>query len=188
MVAAGAADGDSDIGAIAGGEPRQPLVQEAEDILIHLLDVGLPGQVLGDGRLQTRMVAQLWLPVGVGQATHIEHQIGIHGHATLEAEGFDQESGAGLRLVQQAQLDGVAQLVKVEVRGVDLQVGEIGDGRQQQLLVLDGFCQGAVVIGQRMAPARLGKTLEQGVVLGIEVEHVALDMAAAGFIQQFGEA
>jgi hypothetical protein len=67
----------------------------------------------------------------VGQAAHVEYQVGIHRHAALETEGLDQKRRAGLRLVQQAQLDRVTQLIQVQVGGVDLEVGQVGDRAEQ---------------------------------------------------------
>ncbi|MNI88881.1 hypothetical protein D3C73_1462210 [compost metagenome] len=87
------------------------------------------------------MFPQFGLPVRVGQAAYIENQVCIDRHATLEAERLDQECGAGLRLIEQAQLDRVAQLVKVEAGSVDLQVGEVGDWPQQFAFHADRFGQ-----------------------------------------------
>ncbi|MCY1346899.1 hypothetical protein D9M69_329970 [compost metagenome] len=134
------------------------------------------------------MVAQLGLPVRIGQAAYIEHQVGIHRHAALEAEGLDQEGGARLGFVEQAQLDGVAQLVEVEAGGVDLQVGEVGDGAEQGGFVANRFGQRPRLVGQWMAPAGLGEALEQGLVVGIEEQHVTVDMPGADLVEQFGKA
>ena len=59
MMTAGAADGDGDIGPVAGGEPWQPLEQVRRNVLEHLLDVRLRGQVVDDRLLQPRMIPQL---------------------------------------------------------------------------------------------------------------------------------
>ncbi|MNV86896.1 hypothetical protein D3C71_1809630 [compost metagenome] len=85
--------------------------------------------------------AQFRLPVGIGQATYVEHQIGVDRHATLEAERLDQESGAGLRLVQQAQLDGIAQLIQVQVSRVYLEVGQVGNRSEQAGFIVDRLGQ-----------------------------------------------
>ncbi|MNE22577.1 hypothetical protein D3C80_1157930 [compost metagenome] len=100
MVAAGAADGHGDVGTIAGGKARQPFAQVGEQVLIHFLDIRLGVQVVAHHLFQAAVLAQVRLPVGVGQAAHVEHQVGVHRHAALEAEGFDQERGTGFRLVK----------------------------------------------------------------------------------------
>src|SRR5690606_29285811 len=134
MVTAGTADSDSNVCAIAGGEAGEPFAQITENVLKHLLDVVLGIQVLNDRLIEPGKVAQLSPPIGVGQATDVEDQVGIHRHAAFEPEGLEQKGGAWLGLVQQAQFQGVAQLVKVEVGGIDLQVGLIDDRRQQLFL------------------------------------------------------
>ncbi|MNN51023.1 hypothetical protein D3C81_1656380 [compost metagenome] len=141
VMPAGAANGNGDVGAVAGGEARQPLVQVGEDVLKHFFDLRLCRQVFSHRRIETRLRAQFRLPVGVGQAAHIEYQIRVYRHAALEAKGLDQKCGPRLRLVQQTQLDGVAQLVQVQVGGVDLQVGEVGNRAEQGGFILDRLGQ-----------------------------------------------
>ncbi len=134
------------------------------------------------------MIAQLGLPVGVRQAAHIEHQVGVDWHAALEAKGFDEERGAGFRLVQQAQFDGVAQLIEVEAGGVQLKVGEVGDRSEQLALVANRLRQRTGVGGQRVAPAGFRESFEQRLVVGVEIQHIAVDVVVPHFLQQFGEA
>src|SRR5450830_411708 len=107
VMPARAADGNSDISPVAGGKTRQPFKQITGNILVHLLDVGLCGQVFGHRLVEPGLLTQFRFPVGVGQAAYVEHQVGIHRHPALETERLDQEGGARLRLVQQAQFDGV---------------------------------------------------------------------------------
>ena len=73
------------------------------------------------------------------------------------------------------------------MRGVDLQVGMIDDCRQQQLLVTNRLGQRTAFVGQRVAPTGFGEALEQGFVVGIQIQHVALNMPGANFFEQFGE-
>ncbi|MNI69166.1 hypothetical protein D3C73_1249000 [compost metagenome] len=140
-MAAGAANGNSDIGAVAGGKAWQPFEQVRRNVLEHFLDVGLRRQVIGHRLVEPGLLAQFRLPVRIGQAAHIEYQIGVDRHATLEPERLDEECRTGFRLVQQAQLDGIAQLIQVQAGGVELEVGQVGNRPEQGGLVVDRLGQ-----------------------------------------------
>lgn len=101
-------------------------------------------QVIGDGLIQSGLITQFRLPIRVGQASHIEYQVGVHRHAALKTKRLHQKRRAWLRLVQKAQLDGIAQLVQVKAGRVDLEVGEVNDRSQQLGFIFDGFCQRAM--------------------------------------------
>ncbi|MDT4876460.1 hypothetical protein FQZ97_1118960 [compost metagenome] len=73
------------------------------------------------------------------------------------------------------------------MRGVQLQVGQVGNGREQMALVGDRLGQGTRIGGQRVAPAGFREALEQRFVIGIEVQDVALDMHVPRFLEQFRE-
>ncbi len=145
-------------------------------------------QVLGHRLIKAGLITQFRLPVRIGQAAHIKHQIGIHRHPTLEAKRLDQKCGARLWLVQQAQLDGIPQLIQVQAGGVDLEVGQIDDRSQQRGLVLDGFGQRAVRAAEGVAATGFGKTLEQCLLIGVQVQHIAIDMLGAYFLKQLRKA
>src|SRR5690606_16515902 len=72
--------------------------------------------------------------------------------------------------------------------GVDLQVGQVDDRTEQLRFVMNRFGQGAVLVGQRMTATGFREALEQGFRVGVEVEHVALDVASADFLQQLRKA
>ncbi|MNE45117.1 hypothetical protein D3C80_1393880 [compost metagenome] len=159
-MAAGAADGNGDVGTVAGGEAGQPLEQIAGNVAEHVFDIRLRGQIVDYRLVEAGVLAQLGLPVRVWQAAHIEHQVCIDRHATLETERLDKERGAGLGLVEQAQLDRITQLIQIQVGGVDLQVGQVGDRPQKLTLDANRFGQGAVGIGQWVASAGFREALE----------------------------
>jgi len=155
--------------------------------LEHLLYIRLRRQVLGHRLVQPGLVTQFRLPVRVGQAAHIKHQVGIHRHATLEAKRLDKERRAWLRLIQQAQLDRIAQLIQVQAGGVDLEVGQVNDRPQQFGLVLDGFGQRAMRAAQWVASTGFGEALEQGLFVGVQVQHIAMDVLGPHFFEQLRE-
>ncbi|MNR04292.1 hypothetical protein D3C85_1202370 [compost metagenome] len=133
--------------------------------------------------IQPGLFAQFWFPVRVGQAAHIEYQVGIDRHAALEPERLHQEGGAWLGLVQQAQLDGVTKLVEVQVGRIDLEVRQIGYRPQQGGLILNGFGQRAIGAAQRMATAGFREALEQGLFVGVQIQYVAFYVPGADFFQ-----
>ena len=136
-----AADADGDIGPITRGKAGQPFKQIVGNVLEHLFYIRLCGQVVCNGLVQARLFAQLGFPIGVGQAAYIKHQVSIDRHAALKTKRLHQKSGAGFRLVQKAQFDGIAQLLQVQIGGVNGQVSKVDDGPQQLGLISNGFGQ-----------------------------------------------
>ncbi len=129
------------------------------------------------------MVAQFWLPVRIGQAAHVEYQVCIDRHAALETKRLDQKRSAWFGLVQQTKLERVAQLIEVQVGGVDLQVGQIDDRAKQCSLVAYRFGQRTICRAQGVAAPGFREALEQGGFVCIQVQHVALNIARTYFIQ-----
>ena len=75
----------------------------------------------------------------IGQEAHVEDHVGVERHAVLEAEAqAGDQQPLGLLLVAEALLDVRAQLMHVEVRGVDERVGNVADGIEQLALFDDG--------------------------------------------------
>src|SRR5690606_15014066 len=121
VMSTGTTNGDAHVAALTGGVAGQPLVQKLEDVLIHLLHIGLGFQIVANGFVLATEGAQIGLPVGVGQAAHIEHQVRIHRHTTFEAEGLDEDGGPVVLTAQKTMLELVTQLIEGQVAGVDLQ-------------------------------------------------------------------
>ena len=79
----------------SGGDVHEiigPLVrmQEAGDMLDHALHRWNRLQELGHRCVKAGQRPQWRLPMGIRQASHVEHKIGIRRHAVFEAEGFEQ--------------------------------------------------------------------------------------------------
>jgi len=112
----------------------------------------------------------------IGETTYVEHQIGVHRDAVLEAERFEHQGEA--RAVQLEEvLDPVAQGVGGEIAGVH-QVGIPGYPRQHLAFLADAFFQRAFPGIQGMAPPRFRESLDQGFVLGGEEDDPQIDLAA----------
>ena len=95
----------------------------------------------------------------VGQAAHVENEVGVERQAMLEAEGFEHQrqtlTGFGFDELAHP----FAQGVGLESAGVDA-MAESGNRLQQLALGADRFGQRLLLGGQRMAAARFGIALE----------------------------
>lgn len=91
MLSSGAADGDSEITAAIRLETWDPFIQKMDDITLERYHVLILFQKIDHLLMLSGQSAQLWLPVGIGQAARIVDEIGIPGDAMLETEGFEFE-------------------------------------------------------------------------------------------------
>ena len=98
VLAAGAADGDGDIGLELVDVARQGRRQQVGVAVDEGGGAVLAEDVVGHGRVLPRQVAQLGHPVGVGDEADVEDLVGVHGQAVLEAEGHDEQTGLYKRL------------------------------------------------------------------------------------------
>ena len=144
--------------------------------IAHVLteDMGLePGNRVLLRAPNNPMMAACWfavtkagLIVGVGQAAHVEHEIGIQRYSLLEAERLEQQRQA--RAVDFDQVfDPAAQGVGRELAGVDA-MSRFPDLAEQFALARDALGHGKPAIAQGMAPPCFGKALEQGFILGLQ--------------------
>src|SRR5690606_9205900 len=127
VLTTGTADGDGDVAAVVAGEAWQPFLEVLAHVVEHFLYRWLAGEEVLHLVVQTVERAQGLHPVRVGQAAGVEDDVGIHRHAVLEAEGLELQRQAVVVVHGDAVLDDVAQLVQVEVAGVEVEVGEGGD-------------------------------------------------------------
>src|SRR5579872_2130576 len=139
MVSAGAAEGNSEIALPFLNVMRQEVDQEIGNTLDELLglrerpDVAryagvLPAEFLERGNV-----------VGVGQETNIEHQVAIRGNSVPIPETGDlyQDASRTGALAAKGRVDGLAQLMHVELAGVDNGRGQRANGLQALPLPAD---------------------------------------------------
>jgi hypothetical protein len=132
--------------------------------------------------------AQARVVVGIGQAAHVEHEIGVERDAVLETEGLEQQRQAGGRNPHEI-LDPVAQDVGPEVAGVHA-LREVRQSGEQPALALDALGQREAAVGKRVAPPRFGEALDQRVGLRLQEQHphiVAARAEIAELPRQLGE-
>ena len=183
MVPAGAADRDRQVRLalvhVAREEEREEIVELGEE----LLGLGLLDHVVAHGRFQAGERAQLVDPVGVRKEAAVEDEVGVERHAVLVPERHDD----GLhrrRVVAAEQLEqAIAELVHVEVGGVDDDVGAVAHRREAGPLVPDAA--GEALGRQRVAAARVLEPADEHVVGRIEEQGgdasaVPLELARRG--------
>ena len=120
-----------------------------------------------------------FLVVRIGQAAHVEHEIGVERHAVLEAERLEQERE--LRRVDRDEvLDPAAQRRRRTGRWCRTRspASRIGASSARSWSIASVSVRSS--LRERMAPARLGEALDQRVGLGVEVEeaHVPAERRA----------
>ena len=91
MLPASAADGHRQVAAGARRKAGQPLGKVAMQVGVHVAELALRLQEPPHRRIQPGEAAELRLPVGVGQAADIKHQVGVHRHPVLVGEGLEQQ-------------------------------------------------------------------------------------------------
>ena len=128
------------------------------------------------GGVEARQRAQLLDPVRVGQEAAVEDEVGVEGHAVLVPEGHHRRAHARLRLVAEQLGDPLAQLVDVQLAGVDDDVGPGPHRLEESALVDDGL--GHLALGDGMAAPGALEPAHQDVLGGVEVDE--LDPVALG--------
>ena len=86
VIAPGTPDRHGEILPVGILESRNPVIEKMDDIRKELLHDLVFFQVADNSGIAAREWAQRWLPIGVGQAAGIEHEVGITGQAVPEAE------------------------------------------------------------------------------------------------------
>ena len=129
-------------------------------------------------------VPQGRVPVRVRQCPSVEHEVRIVRHAVPISERLEQERRPGLRAVDHASPDQFAQFVHRQSRGIDRQVGRIGERRQQALFLLQGFHESHAMASERMPAPRFAEALEQRLAIGAQEQRLARDAALAQRLDQ----
>ena len=163
------------------------------DRQIHQMSVGveivfraLTGQhVVANVGVLTGVRAKFRDPVGIGQETNVTDEISVHGQAVLESERLDRHLHRSVGIVSERRFDLLTQLMRLQCRRVDDQIGGRLHHGQLPTLGCDPFGQRAVdaVVLQRMTAAHLFEPSDQHVVRRFEVQHPSVDR----FRLEFGE-
>src|SRR5450759_5251176 len=136
---AGASDPDRQVRLAFACERGEQELEQAPQLLEERAGFGLSAHVAADLRVGAGQRSQRVHPVRVRQEATVEHQVDVEGDAVLVAERHDaglQRPGGGLGVAEQL-VEPVAQLVHVEVRGVDDEIGFAFEPFEQGPLLAD---------------------------------------------------
>ena len=137
VLPAGTADGDGNVAAAFFLQAREPVVHKVVDVVHHFLRQGLLVEIRLNGGIHAGVGAQLGIVIGIGQATHIEHEIGVVRHAVFEAERLEDNQKPPALDVEPL-LNGITQLLRVHFGCIDA-VGDVFKREQPFALFLQAF-------------------------------------------------
>ena len=115
-------------------------------VVVHFFYCYLLLKEVDDFLILARLRAKVGFPVRVGQAACVEHQIGIHWHTVFETKGFKQNRHGRFTAAHHALFHQIAQLVQVQVAGVDNLVGAVADRLQQLLFGINRLFKAGVPV------------------------------------------
>ena len=129
MLSTGAAESDRQIAFSLVNVVRQQIDEKIGDARDEFARLGKGPDVFGHARIAPRERAEFGNEMRVGQEANIENKIGIFGNALAKSEADARDQNAFFcRLFVKALVDVRAQLVHVELRSVDDEIGEAADG------------------------------------------------------------
>ena len=129
--------------AVVADVAGQPVGDEAADVVAHVhAPRASASRKATTAPIACRSAAAARVVVRVGQAAHVEDQVGVERDAVLEAEGLEQQRQPCARLEGDEILDPGAQGVGPEVAGVDA-VAEGGNRFERIALAADRLGQRA---------------------------------------------
>ena len=149
-------------------------LQQRQQAAVELAGLGAGLDVGADLLVHPGQRPQLVDVVGVGQEADVEGQVGVARRPVLEAEGEQgQRQLAALLAAQHLLGDPPPQFAAGQVAGVHHHVGALAQRRQQLALGPDPV-DDPPFRRQRMAAAGLLVAVEQGLLVGLEEEHLRL--------------
>jgi hypothetical protein len=185
MLAAGAAHGDGEIAAPVGLEARDPAIQKPLHIRAHLTDLAAALQKRDHRRIASAQATQVFLPMGIRQAAHIEDEVDPFRHTVLEAKRLQQHRG--LHRTTQALANEIAQLVHIGVGGVDADFGDATQRLEQLAFALDGFGQRQSAPGEWMLAPGLAEAIDECMGVRMEKDNAASDPLLTQLVTESGQ-
>ncbi len=153
VLTAGAADPDRQVRLALLLERGEQQREEPVELFEEEAGLGLREHVLAHGLVDARERTQRFDPVRVRQEAAVEHEVDVEREAVLVAERHDARLQPDARgVVGEARTQPFAQLVDVDVRRVDDDVGFAPQLLEQLALVRDAVAH-AIGRGERMAAA-----------------------------------
>jgi len=98
VLTACASDGDGHVATALVFKMGDPCIEKVRDICQHLPGVWLLQQKFPYLLVASAQGPEFRFPVGVWQAAHIKHEVGIAGQAVFETKGLYQDSHTNLQI------------------------------------------------------------------------------------------
>src|SRR6185312_16080818 len=131
---------------------RQQIDQQLRDTLDELGGLRERTNVAGHARMLAAKVLEGRNVVGIGQKPHVEHQVALGGHSVAVAEaGYLHQDIRRSLLPSESPVNGFAQLMHIEFRGVDDGVRQLADRLQALPLAADAGAD-ALLGAERVRP------------------------------------
>jgi hypothetical protein len=178
VLAAGAADGDRHVALALPLEALRGAEQQRRVRLDELLRAVLREDVLRDVGVGAGVLAQGRDPVRVGKESYVSDVVGVARDAVLEPERHAGELEARRGRGEERVLDAGAQLVLVQVRGVEQGVGRSAGRFEEAALGGDAVGEHAVAL-ERVGAADLLEAADDHVVVGVDEHQVGFEAALA---------
>ena len=152
VASAGAAECDGEIIFSFGDIVRNQIGEQAFELLQENFRLRKRADVTSDAGIFAAETAELGNEMRIGEEADIENEIGVGGNAVTETEtddGDDERLAIG---ILETLADDVLELVDVEFRSVDDDVGEAANGRHFATLFANAFADGKIAAdGMRAA-------------------------------------
>src|SRR6516162_8004988 len=171
VLAAGTAEADGEVAFPFLHVMRQKVDEQVGDAIDELPRLRKRANVFCDLWIASGQRAELGHKVRVGQEAHVKNQVRVFGYPVLEtkADAGDQDVFVRRFLLKAPGQVG-AQLVDVELGGVDDPVGDGADRPEAAALGAERGADGSVG-AERMGSARLAVTADQGGLRGLKIDH-----------------
>src|SRR5438874_3397252 len=164
-------------------ECRQQEPEELVELGEERVALGLPEDIGAHVVVEPGLRSQRVDPVRVRQEARVEHEVDVEREAVLVAERDDRRLQAGPSLAPEQVEQPVAQLVDVELGGVDDHVG-LGLDRLEELpLALDALPY-PLALGEGVTPAGVLVTADEHLVRRLEEQNANVGAGLAELVER----
>ena len=166
-----AAERDGEIALTFADVVRKQIDQELRDAVDTLQRLGKAADVARHPRVAAAQLLKLRDVIRIGQETHVKDQVAVERNAVAVAETDDLHHDPGLLAVAAEFFrDQLAQLVDVELGGVDGMAGHVANRSEQAAFPADA-AQDGVARAEGVRTAGLAEAPDDGVIVGFQEEH-----------------
>src|SRR5713226_661345 len=157
MMPAGAAEGDGQVTLALTDIVRQQIDQQRRDAVDEFDSLRKGPDISSHAGVAAGEFLELGNVIGVRQEADVEYQVAVGRHAmTVAKAGHVDHDLRFLALANELLADEIAQLMHRELRGIDVQLRQLADGREHRALLADAPADG-LRRTERMRAARLAE-------------------------------